>query len=133
MGFPRLIRGILSSHDVEPAAILGGLYTLVFGLGLLKPGSTFATSYAYDGMARLAAEEVWGLVVTALGCLTLWGIAYDVRRVRLTTSMLNCAFWCFMAILIGLATNWAAAGVPHFVLMGVASGWVHLRLADRRG
>ena len=130
MGFPRLLKGILSSHDTEPAGILGGLYTLLWGAWLLKPGSTFETSIVYAAMSKIATEEIWGGTITSLGIMTLVGIAYHLHRVRLMTSMLNCALWLFLAVLFGITSSWQAAGVPHFLLMGIASGWVHIRLTD---
>ena len=133
MMFARLLKAVLSSHDTEPVMILISLYTLVWGIWLLLPMDTLAASTSYREMLRLLPELVWGTGITALGVAGLWSVAYDQQQARRLTSMGICALWVFVAVLIGIGTQWVAAAVTHFLLMAAASAWVHLRLTGQRG
>lgn len=86
-----------------------------WGLMLLRPESTFATSGSYIGLARLAAEDTWGwfcfiagaLRLTALAINGLWTPTYHIRSLL---AFLSCFFW-FQISLGFMASGNATTGL----------------------
>ncbi|MGQ4272495.1 hypothetical protein [Terrihabitans sp. B22-R8] len=68
------------------------------GLMLLRPEETFAASPVYEGLARIATEEHWGLFCLVGGAirlvaLTINGAWMPTYHFRSVAAFLSCFFW----------------------------------------
>lgn len=76
--FRKALRRTFSTHP-NLTMLWTGLMTFVFGLLLLRPGDTFATSPSYDVLAKASLgpihpdESGWGAIIATLGISMLIG------------------------------------------------------------
>ena len=113
--------------DTDLLELFLGLYTFTWGMGLLRPGSAFLNPN-YDLMAALATEEAWGLAFVALGVGKLAAFVSGRWLLRALSAMASYAAWALVFMLIGQATDWQAAGLPHFALASTANAYCAVRL-----
>lgn len=130
----RPTRERLALADTWPLELFLSLYALVWGLGFLNPlTNTFAASpVAYALIGRLVDESQFGGLVTVVGTLALLAAIRGSRPVRAVAFGVAGLFWVLVVAAIGMPTNWAAGGLPHFMLAALANWYCWVRL-NRRG
>lgn len=99
-----------------------------WGLMLLRPEVTFATSPSYVGLERIAAEDTWGWFcliagVIRLMALTINGIWKPTYHIRSALAFLSCFFW--LQISLGfMASGNASTGLavyPWLLMLDIYS------------
>lgn len=100
---------------------------VIWGVLLLIPTNTFANGHAYQAMADLAPEEVWGVVMLTLGCGQLLGFVlahygYRSDRLHRVALLAEAALFGFMAMMFATVDltlfspylwAWAAVAALH--------------------
>jgi hypothetical protein len=112
----------------EPAEALAGLAAALWGLILMLPGDTFATSRSFDAMATSGiAEWIWGAVAVAVGVAQVAGLIFDHWQTRRAAAMALTGLWMFIAAMTGIANVigpvWAV-----YLLLSCSAGWAYCRM-----
>jgi hypothetical protein len=112
----RMILHFSSTFPSRTAEWMLTCILLSWGLMLLRPEATFASSPAYGGLERVAAEETWGWLCFAAGSIRLVALAINglwvppTYHLRSLTSFLSCFFW--LQITLGfMASGTASTGL----------------------
>jgi hypothetical protein len=124
----------LAQTDTWLLELFLGLYLLVWGLGHANPlADSFSTSprsYALLGQFP-GGESAFGTVVSGVGVLCLGAVFRGSRPERSLLMVLACAFWVCITALVGIPTQWAAGGIPHFLLAACACAYCAARMHRR--
>jgi hypothetical protein len=120
------LRRILFGYDMEPTEILLGAASGLLGLWLLLPFDTFGSASSFAGMAAIAPETVWGLVMASLGTGRLCAIGCSARWLRSQFAFASGMIWLFIAVSIGVS-NPVSTGLPLYSLLAVSSAWAYIR------
>lgn len=93
---------------------------------LLLPASTFAVSSAYDSMAVIAVEPVWGLFFGVLGLLHLTGFISDKKNIIQFSLMTSTITWLFVGTMMFIGANASTAmGIYMLVALLSASAYFY--------
>lgn len=106
------------------------LYTLVYGVWLMLPLDTCASTLALSGLCRYAPEWIWGGIVAALGVLKLVVLARNgtaIQRKRVLQVM--GIVWLFLGANAFLANPASTAG-PTYVLAFCGLAYCYLRVSQ---
>lgn len=117
---------ILRQSDPEPVELLLAMILLVFGLALLLPQPLFTNGLVYHAMSTLASEEVWGVVLVALGVNGILSVLSGKRRYRRFTLLCKFAMFILLATLFVLSSP-VTAGWNYF-LYAAAALWAYWRI-----
>lgn len=125
-------RRVLTMHDPEPVELVLSCTALANAVGLvvLRP---FGRSAAYEIMASVAPEIVWGAVLGGLATLHLLTVLVDAGgSVRKAGALGNAAGLMFvtMAFAAPGVARWTT-GVPIFATLSVAAIWAAVRVGQR--
>jgi hypothetical protein len=122
----------LRSAPPEPTELWLALTAVCWGAWLLNPWvSTFASSPSYRGMAAIASEPSWGVLICGLGVAQLVGLVRRDYGTRMVAAGLGLLLWSFLAASFGL-TDPATAGLPTYAMIALAASFTCLRLGAPR-
>lgn len=140
------IKRMLLLYDWEIVEVQGAILKIAWGIWLILPMQTFATSQVYSGLAAVTRnEDVWGTFLILLGISHFVGVAVGGKW-RRRFVMLAAMFWLFSSIsffiarpgtilaplafviFIFMGINYIRIGLPHFVDRRFKPG----ELADRK-
>lgn len=125
---------ILRHAPTELLELYVGLYSFLYGAWIANPGTdSFSASPSFRVIAEYVTEPQFGTLIMAIGALKLLGMITAEQSIRRLGSFTGVVFWAFMVMLIGVASNWQAAGLPHFALAAVGNMWIYLRRSWSRG
>lgn len=94
-------RIILHFTETFPSRVLEWILAFIlfsWGLMLLRPDATFASSPSYIGLERIASEDTWGWFCAIAGLLRLVALCINgfwkpTYHIRAATSFLSNFFW----------------------------------------
>lgn len=114
------LRHIVNESEMELSALFLGGYMAVWGFWLLLPWSVFGGARAYDAMAALAPEPVWGAMFLTIGLLKIVGVLlsdlYWTFRLWRWTTLLGLAGYLFLATMFWMGNPTAPGGVLYTLL-----------------
>jgi len=125
-------RGRLVQSDTWILEVFLGLYALVWGLGFANPLSdAFAANpLPYALLNWFPGGELWfGVAVSLLGALVLGSTLFGSRRLRSVAIGAAGTFWVAVSVAVGVPTQWANGGLPHFSLVVLAHVYLLSRLS----
>lgn len=113
--------GITDNLNIRLAEWGLGLMLLLWGAILVSPDDTFSRP-AFTMMARIASENVWGVVLTLLGTtrivvLLINGAWRRSPHLRAATAFLSCFVWTQIALSIWESGIFATALAVYPVLL----------------
>lgn len=125
----RRLRVVLTESDVEATGLWLGSLSVLWGLALCNPAvQTFETVRAWQGLAVLAPEWVWGGLLVALGLAKIHGVLRECLAWARWSSAAGFVVWAFIAVQLFLA-NPSAVGWLTYSMVACGSGWLYLRLS----
>lgn len=111
--------------------VVGLVILVMWGVWLLAPTETFASSRMYLPMARFAREELWGAAALAFGASGLLGWRDGSKTARLLGAVAAGVFYGFVALAVG-AGSVASTGVPVYGVLAVWQMFLSYRIAGER-
>lgn len=113
----------------EPKIVeyLLGWMAITWGLWLCNPRIDFSRN-AYQVLAVLAPQMVWGLMIAALGAFMLYAIYSGKRRCRKYALFSLFVIWSIIAFGLGLANIYSTALTTYFWIAAI-HGALWLRMA----
>jgi hypothetical protein len=99
-----------------------------WGIWLLMPWQSFASTPTFAFAHRVAPEWAWGTVVTTGGMLLFTGLLMVSRPIRRAALMLLSLTWLsvWVALTVG---NWQSTATIIYVHMAVMCAFAYLRLS----
>lgn len=122
------LRAVLA-YPSEPTELFLSVGSIFWGGWLLLPFDTFPSAPAYNAMALIAPEPVWGLWFVLVGIAWFAGLLAKVGRWRRWCALAASWDWCFVAVCFGLASG-PNTGVVTYSFVAAASAWAYLRLSE---
>lgn len=115
--------------DRHRMGILLSLLLITRGLWLLAPWwDTFRASPVNNFyVQQVAPEEWWGAWALLIGVGQLIATVQEGRAARAVTALFAASYWSSTALLVWLASGWAAVGPIHFSLFAFTCLWVFWR------
>lgn len=109
----RVVHGVSSHLEARASEWALGFMLLIWGIQLLQPGDLFAISPAYDILAEIMPENVWGFACFLVGgsrlvALLINGTFADTAysryspHVRAAMAVLSAFFWLNIAISVAV-------------------------------
>lgn len=115
--FFREAKEVLRLAHPRLGALIYGVIALMWGLWLANPWlESFDSSPSYAALAQVLPEWAWGLVMIALGVLTLYSISQQFGRLRRWLSLIHVIFWMFVSTLLAIG-NLSSAGIPVYYVI----------------
>lgn len=109
------LRHIVDESEMELAALFLGAYMAVWGGWLLLPGDVFAGARAYNALAALAPEPLWGAVFLTIGTLKVVGVLlsdlYWTFRLWRWMTLVGLGGYLFLATMFWLGNPSAPGGI----------------------
>ncbi|WP_426455477.1 hypothetical protein ACP26L_36275 (plasmid) [Paenibacillus sp. S-38] len=116
----------LKPVEVTLSAISG-----YWGVMLLLPFDTFATSPAYDKMANLASESNWGIFMLLVSLYILLGMLIGHFRMRRIGLLFSTANWLFVSSMLFMGSPSSTGGGCYFIF-AVLSSWAYMKVGEQR-
>ena len=117
----------LRRKHIEVVELFSGGGGAIYGIVLLAPVSTFATSPSYTAMATFP-EVAWGLVALLVASAQLYTMRYNIMPYRLHAAYLMLALYLFISLAFfwsnPFGTWWA-----FYPLMFLGNVWTVCRLS----
>ncbi|MEC0276874.1 hypothetical protein [Peribacillus frigoritolerans] len=105
---------------------------LWWGIILLLPYHTFPTSIAYQAMAGIANETVWGLFMLLIGSAQLLGTIHNNYQLKRVSLLAATGVWFFIASMFGISELFTTATGTYFII-GCLTGWLHMKVGAQNG
>jgi hypothetical protein len=131
---------LLNRKDFEFCELISGALMFAWGLWLLMPWATFASSRSFDGMALLGTfgghlpvnpEITWGLMLAWIGGTEIGALLLDQRRVRFASAVGAGMAWTFMSVTFAIS-NWQGTGVIVYPGLTLVAMWAAWRIVGQR-
>lgn len=128
----RSARSRLALADTWLVELFMALYGLVWGVGLVNPWTVAFGNASYAILALFPGGETGvGALAAAIGACEMTAALIGRRQTRALAFAAGGAFWLYVALAVAVASQWAAGGIPHFLLAALASWFLWARLRYR--
>ena len=115
----RIYANTIRTAPIVPMELLISLVSVVWGLWLLNPlGHTFPNGTIYRGMALMAPEWLWGLVMIGLGLCHLYSLYRSSVKWRARIAISGWLIWGFISISFALSNIWSTATPIYGIFAG---------------
>lgn len=122
---------LIVERDVDLIEVASGLLFLGWGIQLLLPWQTFASSGGYAVLAAVLPENAWGTLLALLGVLKIGAYLLAKHRARLAGSLVGSMTWAFFSVAFGVA-NPAGTGIVVYPFLAVLSALIFWRVLTHR-
>lgn len=128
----RMFRKIVAA-ETKPLEIVVSVQSILWGIWMMLPISTFDSSKVFDVMRFWASENVWGAVICILGLVMLYTTHTGNRIRRKRIAVLSFFMWLMIDTAIWLSASYSTAAITNLIFV-VSAGWSVISLtADKRG
>lgn len=123
---------VLFTKDFEYSELQNGVVMTLWGLWMLVfADNDAAFSQAISIMSGVAPEDLWAAMFVAIGVLKLYGLLWDVLKVRRAASMLAFVYWFYIFLAL-VTTSPGLFAVPISLTFALSAVWGHARLSTLR-
>lgn len=116
----------LLDSDVEWAEIVSIFGGIIWGIVLLLPGNTFATSKAYN-LISFWHEDVWAVLFLIFATVQAIGLLSNRLRWRMRCAALGAVVWAFVCSMLVISNPISTA--YFYVVPCIGCLWALARLA----
>ncbi|WP_145052463.1 hypothetical protein [Paenibacillus xylanexedens] len=102
-----------------------------WGVLLVLPFNTFATSSAYAPMSNVMPESAWGVLMLFLSGLLLYGMLSGRFLVRRYALLVATFVWLFIGSMLFFG-NPASTGWGAYLNYAILSSWAYMRVGEQR-
>ncbi len=123
---------VLFTKDFEYSELQNGVVMTLWGLWmLLFTADDQAFSQAIAVLNSFAPEDVWSCMFIVIGLLKLYGLLWEVLKVRRAASMLAFVYWFYIFLAL-VSTSPQLFAVPISLTFALSAVWGHTRLSTMR-
>jgi hypothetical protein len=127
---------LLNRKDFEFCELISGVMMLAWGVWLLMPWATFASSKGFAGMALIGSlggywsvnpEIPWGILLAWIGITEIGALVLDQYRVRFLSAVGASMAWTFMSVTFAVS-NPQGTGVIIYPGLALVAAWAAWRI-----
>lgn len=123
---------VLFTKDFEYSELQNGVVMTLWGLWMLAfSAEDQAFSQAISILNGIAPEDVWSTMFVSIGLLKLYGLLWEVLKVRRAASMLAFVYWFYIFLAL-VSTSPQLFAVPISLIFALSAVWGHTRLSTMR-
>lgn len=116
---------ILRRYPLDPIELVGAAQCTLYGLFLLSPLQTFASSKGFRAVAEFMNEDTAGALFLTIGIVWFSGLLLEYRPTRIGASLLSTFLFVYWAVMLGKGNidggGWLTYGM--FAAISVWSFW----------
>ena len=114
---------------VEVAVIIALLW---WSFILLVPTETFASAEAYEAMANVASEEVWGFFFLFVALLNLYSMIMDKFALNVIALVISSGLWAYVATSFAIS-DIATTGTGIYYILACLNTFVVYKVGEQHG